>query len=67
MRVGCYSLDLYCDKKLSEDCHSYWGKPDQFVQRETLPRALVDARLAGWKCGRKYDICPSCAKRKEKK
>lgn len=59
MMVGCYTLDLYCDRdslrhKYGEFPHQYTGKTESSCRRQ--------ARLDGWRLNLRTgtDICPAC-------
>lgn len=68
MRVGCYSLDLYCDADSPD--HAFEEFPHQFTAQDggTCRR---DARRDGWKLGRMHvsddrDLCPKCSGKRPK-
>lgn len=63
MQVGCYTLDLYCDKnkvctkefKYNEFPHQYTGP--------TKKNCVVQARKDGWIFHHNYEAsCPKCSK-----
>lgn len=63
MRVGCYTLDLYCDA--ASPHHDDEEFPHQFTGEDggACRRA---ARDAGWRIGRMNatgdkDLCPKCS------
>lgn len=59
MRVGCYSLDLYCkrwvDIHLTPDCYrQYTGR----TESECLRKAKADGWVLVRAGGQKVEICP---------
>lgn len=62
MQVGCYTLDLYCDKENPK--HKWHEFPHQYTA-ELGSVARTKARNAGWKLLRNGKaICPKCNKPK---
>jgi hypothetical protein len=68
MIVGCYSMDLYCDKEncpVVADKDRYWSVQAQFTGR-TERGCLREARQDGWRFkvidGDRKAYCPTCAK-----
>lgn len=61
MKVGAYTLDLYCDKQ--SDSHGYKEFPHQFVGKSNQ-KCIVMARRAGWKLSAETDLCPKCSNKK---
>jgi hypothetical protein len=61
MQFGVYTLDLYCDKKVSSK-HDYLHQtPTQFISElGSVCRTL--AKKAGWKINTGETLCPSCHK-----
>ncbi len=65
MIVGCYSLNLYCDRKNEE--HEYKEFPHTYTD-ELGSRCRKSARQDGWLLKRNGDcICPKCACKGAKK
>jgi len=62
MRVGGYTLDLYCDneKPGPDDIHGYKEFPHQYYA-EHGSQCLRAARADGWKFGKDKDLCPKCS------
>jgi DNA-directed RNA polymerase subunit RPC12/RpoP len=60
MIVGCYSLDLYCDKP--NDAHEYKEFPHEFNE-EHGSTCRAEARKKGWVLNVKDGtaICPKCS------
>ncbi len=61
MRVGCYTLDLYCDKYANDGKppHEYGEFPHRYTGL-TPSKSAKHARAAGWLLGR-LDLCPKCS------
>jgi hypothetical protein len=59
MIVGCYTLDLYCDKNNPD--HDYFEFPHQFTGR-SLASCIRQAKSKGWSVGKEKAICPKCKK-----
>jgi hypothetical protein len=70
MKVGGYTLDVYCDgERWQGDSgwkHANDYMPQQFVGR-TLASCIRQAKSAGWSCTGKRDICPQCNPRRAAK
>lgn len=66
MKVGCYTLDLYCDKGYVAqkggipDCG--WKKHMQQFTGRTEASCIRKAKAEGWSVG-KRDLCPKHARR----
>ncbi len=63
MKVGCYTLDLYCDNRTDaypDPPHKHDEFPHVFTGR-TEASCLRLAVSRGWKITRSKEICPSCA------
>jgi len=59
--AGCYSLDLYCDRKSDE--HGWNEFPHQYTD-EVGSRCRAEARKAGWIIKRDgSSICPKCSRK----
>lgn len=60
MIVGCYTLDLYCDRE--SEAHEYNEFPHQFMH-ELGSKARVKARRAGWILNTEEGtaVCPKCS------
>jgi len=68
MRVGCYTLDLYCDgggDPFKNDTHKYDEFPHQFTG-PTYAKCAKQARNKGWLLG-KHDLCPRCSGKRKKR
>lgn len=65
MKVGCYSLDLYCDNRSAwpDPRHEYDEFPHNFAGR-TEAACIRNAKAMGWRIGQKRQLCPKCAKKK---
>ena len=71
MRVGCYTLDLYCDhvdqEAFDDGVHIYGEFPHQFTA-ELGAECRRNARRAGWILKKNGgDICPKCTKKRKTK
>lgn len=66
MRVGCYTLDLYCDDDTGSqlDTKHFDGSFAQFTGH-TESRCIKQARAKGWLLGER-DLCPLCSGKKVK-
>ncbi len=68
MRVGCYSMDIYCDRKAA---YKHKGKGTYHPTGETRRECLMEAKKAGWFISRgkhsQTDVCPECLKEEDKK
>lgn len=74
MMVGCYTLELYCDKEgfynkydadgtlRDEVGHTYQEFPHEYMN-ELGSKCRSRARKAGWKLGKKQ-LCPKCSGKK---
>lgn len=59
MEVGCYTLDMYCDKENPE--HKYGEFPHQFSGEEYGATCRKYARQAGWTFHKDgTHSCPKC-------
>lgn len=58
MRVGCYTLDLYCDKENTEHVHKEF--PHQFTGK-TGEECKKQAKKKGWTLRDYIDRCPKCS------
>jgi hypothetical protein len=70
MRVGAYTLDLYCDNNHVnstgiDDGKHEWGKefPCQIVD-ELGSSCRKQARARGWLLGKEKTLCPKCSGKK---
>lgn len=59
MRIGCYSLDLYCS---NPDCYRH-KIPEGFVE-DTLEKCINSAKTKGWAIDDNHDLCHKCKRRK---
>lgn len=63
MIVGCYTLDLYCDRqgKHPDGIHAFEEFPHQYTH-EFGSVCRARARRAGWLLGRDGSaLCPKCS------
>lgn len=60
MIVGCYTLDLYCDREEGEPQHGFREFPHQFTGH-TEGDCMQDARARGWRFRDGAAYCPKCA------
>lgn len=60
MKIGCYSIDLYCDAEIK---HPFWWHfPKTYTGRSEA--ACIRAAVAeGWRVGRERQLCPVCSGR----
>lgn len=62
MIVGCYTLDLYCDKE--NDAHEFNEFPHQFTGR-TKSSCIRQAIKNGWSVRLDKAVCPKCKRRRK--
>ena len=68
MKVGCYTLDLYCDNYQApppRDGIHEWGEFPHQYSGPNKQRCERDARRDGWQLS-KEDLCPKCSGKKGK-
>jgi len=72
VKVGAYTLDLYCDNEdapvqkfgepLNPRAHLYNEFPHNYVG-QTLRECVKTARRDGWLIGKERQLCPKCNRR----
>lgn len=69
MKVGCYTLDLYCDNNFtinslgvytSDSRHAFQEFPHQFTG-DNEAACVKQARSQGWLISDKRQLCPKCS------
>ena len=69
MKVGCYTLDLYCDGNLCDDCSArgHRMEPATFCDHQTYGNCKRDAQARGWRFCRDGKVhCPACSGKKDR-